>query len=80
MVVSIWTPGLIAVVHSIPVVMPGSKPKRGDAEIFEIGKAIDDAAQIAAVIRRGDSFYRWRRAERLEECCWIDRRQRTDPA
>src|SRR2546425_6382729 len=50
MIIGVWTPGLIAGVHSIPVVVPGSQPQSGYAEVFEVLKVVDDAAQIAAMI------------------------------
>ncbi len=53
MIVSVWTPGLIAGVYSIPVVVPGSQPEGSHAELFEVWKMIDDAAQVATVIGAG---------------------------
>ncbi len=39
-VVSVWTPGLVAAIHAIPVVVPGSQPECSDAEIFQIRKLL----------------------------------------
>ena len=48
---SIRAPGLIAIIHAVPVVVPRRQPQRGHAQVFEILKMIDDAAKIAPVIR-----------------------------
>ena len=37
-------------VGPVGVVIPGIQPQRRDAEVFQIRQAIDDAAQVAAVI------------------------------
>src|SRR5438876_6529918 len=48
-IVGIWTPGLVAGVYSVPIVVPGCQPECSHAEVFEVRKVIDNAAQITAV-------------------------------
>ena len=48
-IVSAWTPGTIAVVHAVPIVVPGIQPERSHAKVLEIAELIDNAAQIAAM-------------------------------
>ena len=49
-IISVRTPRLVAVIHAIPVVVPGREPKSGHAQFFQIRKMIDDSAKIAAMI------------------------------
>src|SRR5258705_7473890 len=50
MVISIRAPGLIALIDSIPVVIPRSQPQGGDTKLLQVRKMIDHTAQIATVI------------------------------
>src|SRR5882762_8329799 len=49
-VISIWAPGLIALIDAVPVVIPGSQPQGGNTKLFQVRKMIDHATQIATVI------------------------------
>ena len=50
-VVGVRAPRVLAAVEAVPVVVPRRRPDGGDAEVFEVGQAVDDAAQVAAVPR-----------------------------
>src|SRR4030095_549981 len=50
MIIGVWTPELVALVYAIPVVVPGSQPDCGNAEIFQVGQVVDHPSKIATVI------------------------------
>ncbi len=48
-VVRVGTPGLVAFVHAVEVVVPGGEPQRRDPQLLKVGEMIDNPAQVAAM-------------------------------